>query len=104
MSQSIKFFLSGTGVAVSKSFTLIQPQIPGLLVAKNLATDETVKLQGSTDDGATWVDLTDENGNVEMIGTVRNSLPIKVAGRFRLNKSTTVSTSVIVALSFGTTI
>jgi len=97
-----KFPIPGTAAGVSAIFTLVQAQIPGLLVSKNVAGTETVKLQGTTDDGVTFVDLTDENGSVEMIGVTRNSLPIKVAGKFRLSKSMTVSTAVVIALSFGT--
>lgn len=104
MSEAIKFSIPGTSAAVSDEFKLVQAQIPGLLVSKGVAGVETVKLQGTTDDGATFVDLTDENGSVELIGVTRNSLPIKVAGRFRLSKSATASAVVVVALSFGTTV
>jgi len=99
---SIKFPIPGTSAAVSvKTFKLQQANLPGLLVVKNLAGTEIVKLQSTIDNGATFFDLGDDNGAVELIGTTRNAVPINVPGHYRLSKGATASSAVEVALSFG---
>lgn len=93
---------SGTGAFTSNQYIIEQEELPAqLIVSAGLATTETVKLQSSIDDGENFIDLTDENGDVEFAATGRNIIPINVPLLFKAVKSTTASATVSVTLSFG---
>ena len=102
MGAAIKILLPGTGALTKEIKEISRAEVPALLVSKNLAGTETVTLQGTTDNGATWFNLSDENGAVALVGITRTSIPINVPVKLRLSKGVTVSAVVEVALSFGT--
>ena len=99
---AIKILLPGTAAFTVNLKHMKRVNVPGLLVSKNLTGSETITLQGTTDNGSSWFDLSDENGAVALTGITRTTIPINVPGFFRLSKGVTVSTAVEVALSFGT--
>lgn len=93
---------SGAGAFTSNQYIIDQDDLPAqLIVSAGLASSETVKLQSSIDNGANFIDLTDENGDVEFAATGRNIIPINIPLLFRAVKASTTATTISLTLSFG---
>lgn len=85
--DAIELMPVATGAFTSDGYELERDMVPATLIKKGLAMTETIKVEVSIDNGATFFQLVDGTGDVGFAATGKNFIILESPMLFRLVKA-----------------